>query len=81
MIREILTLTVDEKPTQYYIQFEKNRRRFAFQPTLQNRNAPSFIIHIDGTTIRKPEGINEDLLSQAEKKVRELLSNPMFDNF
>jgi hypothetical protein len=39
MIREILTLVVDNVPTQYYIDFEKDRKQFNFQPTLTHKTA------------------------------------------
>jgi hypothetical protein len=81
MIREILTLVVKEKPTQYYILFEKDRKRFSFQPTLKNREAPSFTIFIEEGEMRTTDSISEDLQLQAKNKINELLSNPMFDSF
>ena len=79
MIREILTLVVDEKPTQYYIQFEPDRKRFSFQPTLKNREAPSFTIILEEGTMQTTDTISEELKEQAKNKIIELLSNPMFD--
>ena len=80
MIREILTLRVDDVPTQYYIDFDKDRKHFNFQPTLSNKNAPSFkIIERYGELIEVEE-IDAELLSQAKEKIREILDNPIFDH-
>jgi hypothetical protein len=80
MIREILTLRVDDVPTQYYIDFDKDRKQFNFQPTLSNKNAPSFkIIERYGELIEVEE-IDAELLSQAKEKIREILDNPIFDH-
>ena len=81
MIREILTLVVDSVPTQYYIEFEKNRKQFNFQPTLANNNAPSFrIIERYGELI-EIEDIDPVVIDQAKEKIREILNNPIFDQF
>ncbi len=81
MIRDILTLIVDKKPTQYYINFEKERKRFAFQPTLNNKTAPAFVIVVEkGKLIT--EGLADDNLEkQAKEKIKEILSNNIFDQF
>lgn len=80
MIREILTLKVDNVPTQYYIDFNKDRKQFNFQPTLSNKAAPSFkIIERYGELIEVEE-IDASLLSQAKEKIREILNNPIFDH-
>lgn len=80
MIREILTLKVDNVPTQYYIDFNKDRKQFNFQPTLSNKTAPSFkIIERYGELIEVEE-IDASLLSQAKEKIREILNNPIFDH-
>jgi hypothetical protein len=79
MIREILTLIVDEQPTQYYINFEKDRKLFSFQPTLKSKAAPSFTIEVTEGDLLVHEQIQEDILSQASEKVREILSNMIFD--
>ena len=79
MIREILTLVVDKVPTQYYIDFEKDRKQFNFQPTLTNKNAPTFrIIERYGELIEIEE-IDPLLIRQAKEKIREILNNPIFD--
>jgi hypothetical protein len=81
MIREILTLVVDDIPTQYYIEFEKERKQFNFQPTLANKTAPSFrIIERYGELIEVEE-IDPFVLQQAKEKIREILDNPIFDQF
>lgn len=81
MIREILTLVVDNVPTQYYIDFEKDRKQFNFQPTLTNKTAPSFrIIERYGELIEIEE-IDPFVIEQAKEKIREILNNPIFDQF
>ena len=81
MIREILTLVVNKIPTQYYIDFEKDRKQFNFQPTLTNKEAPSFrIIERYGELIEIEE-IDPIVLEQAKEKIREILNNPIFDQF
>ena len=81
MIREILTLVVDKVPTQYYIDFEKDRKQFNFQPTLTNKNAPTFrIIERYGELIEIEE-IDPLVIMQAKEKIREILNNPIFDQF
>jgi hypothetical protein len=81
MIREILTLVVDKVPTQYYIDFEKDRKQFNFQPTLTNKNAPTFrIIERYGELIEIEE-IDPLVIMQAKEKIREILDNPIFDQF
>jgi hypothetical protein len=81
MIREILTLVVNKVPTQYYIDFEKDRKQFNFQPTLTNKNAPTFrIIERYGELIEIEE-IDPLVIMQAKEKIREILDNPIFDQF
>jgi len=81
MIREILTLVVDNIPVQYYIEFEKDRKQFNFQPTLSNKAYPAFrIIERYGELIEVEE-ISPVLLEQAKEKVREILNNPIFERF
>jgi len=78
MIREILTLTVERIPTQYYIEFEKDRKQFNFQPTLTNKSAPSFrIVERYGELIELEE-IEPELLKEAKEKIREIIDNPIF---
>jgi hypothetical protein len=80
MIREILTLVVDKISTQYYIDFDKDRKQFNFKPTLSNKAAPSFkIIERYGELIEVEE-IDASLLEQAKEKIREILNNPIFDH-
>ena len=81
MIREILTLVVDDMPTQYYIEFEKDRKQFNFQPTLANKTAPSFrVIERYGELIEVEE-TDSSIVEQAKDKIREILNNPIFDQF
>ena len=80
MIREILTLVVDNVPTHYYIMFDRDRKQFEFQPTLANKAAPSFkIIERYGELIEVEE-IEPSISEQAKEKIREILDNPIFDH-
>ena len=81
MIREILTLTVDNHPTQYYINFSKERTLFNFQPTLKNRSAPTFAVIVKGNELQIPEPVEPALAAQAKEKVKEILDNLIFDQF
>ncbi len=81
MIQEILTLVVDRLPIPYYINFEKNRKKFHFQPTLKNKSAPSFFIVVDPNGLTAHELSDPEIEIQAMEKVREILSNTIFDNF
>jgi hypothetical protein len=81
MLREILTLIVDKVPTQYYINFQSDRKEFVFQPTLNNKTAPAFTVIANEQELRIPQQIDERLQEQAKDKVREILSNEIFDQF
>lgn len=81
MLQEILTLFVDDLPTQYYINFEKERKKFLFQPTLKNKSAPTFTIIVENNEVVSENLTDHDLEKQAIQKVREILSNSIFDNF
>ena len=81
MLREILTLTVNKVPTQYYIKFGKDRQRFTFQPTLKNKEAPVFVIIIKEQELKIAGDVDEIMAEQAKEKVREIISNSIFDNF
>ena len=82
MLREIFTLVIDRTPTPYYIQFEKDRKKFHFQANLKNKSAPSFIVMIDedDDIITVPH-VDEVIAKQAEQKVRELVNDKIFDRF
>lgn len=80
MIREILTLVVDKIPTPYYIFFEKGRKQFSFQPTLNHKSAPSFEITVVNGEMNISAGIDDFLSTQAKEKVKEILNNPVFDH-
>ncbi|HUR12127.1 MAG TPA: hypothetical protein VM012_12190 [Flavitalea sp.] len=81
MIREILTLKVDNTSTSYYIQFEKDRKQFFFQPTLFNKTAPSFTVFVTGDEMKFREEVSADIRAQACEKIKEILSNIIFDKF
>jgi hypothetical protein len=81
MIQEILTLVVDKLPTQYYINFEKDRKKFLFQPTLKNRLAPTFYVVVKNNELVAEEIKDLEVADQAIEKVKEILSNSIFDNF
>ena len=79
MIREILTLIVDDLPMQYYIFFGKDRKQFNFQPTLTHKSAPDFDVFVKEEELLIENNIDPSLARQAKEKVREILSNPVFD--
>lgn len=81
MLREFLTLFVENIPTQYYLHFEKDRKHFSFRPTLRNDSAPAFEIFVEnGQLIIEPH-VDESLKHQAIEKVTEILNNSIFDHF
>jgi hypothetical protein len=79
MIREILTLIINGRPTQYYIDFEKGRKKFKFHPTLTHKTAPSFTIIARYGELIEVEEVEPYILEQAQEKIREILNNPIFD--
>jgi hypothetical protein len=81
MIREILTLKLENIPTQYYINFDKERTVFVFQPTLKHKSAPSFTIHVIEGNLITEDKVSEEIIVQAKEKVKEILSNMIFDKF
>lgn len=79
MSREILTLVIDDISIEYYIDFEKDRKLFYFQPALPNNATPSFrIIERYGELIEIEE-IDPRIIQQAKEKIIEILNNPIFD--
>ena len=80
MLKEILTLVVNGSPTQYYIKFGKDLRRFSFQPTLKNKSAPVFVIFLRDDELRVAGDVDNKLAEQAKEKVRTILSDNLFDN-
>jgi len=79
MTRKILTLFINNVPTQYYIDFEKDRKQFKLHPVLSGASAPSFrIIERYGVLIEVEE-IDPELIEQAKQKITEILSDPSFD--
>jgi hypothetical protein len=81
MIKEILTLLVDGVPTQYYIKFGKDRRRFSFHPTLKNKAAPVFVVFMRDDELRVAGDVDDLVAEQATLKVKEILSDNLFDRF
>jgi hypothetical protein len=81
MIREILTLVVEKVPTQYYIDFTKDRKQFNFQPSLTNKSAPCFTIVVKDGELIATEPIDPLILQQAKEKIKEILNNRIFDQF
>lgn len=81
MIREILTLLVDNIPTQYYIDFQKDRKQFTFQPTLSSKAAPSFVVLVKDDELVASEEVDISILVQAKEKIKEIINNPIFDQF
>ena len=79
MIREILTLILNKKRVQYYIELTKKRDRFVFEPGLKNKTAPYFSLeHKEGQWVCNQD-IDPDLLEQAIQKAQEISSNDIFD--
>ena len=79
MLREIFILVVDKVPTPYYIQFEKERRKFHFQASLKNKTAPAFVVILDDGDMTIEPYVDEFIAKQAEQKVRELVNDEIFD--
>jgi len=79
MIREILTLIVENVPTQYYIDFEKDRKKFSFEPTLTNKFAPSFAVEVSEGELITTDPIDPVTLQQAKEKIKEILNDPIFN--
>ena len=81
MIREIFTLFIDNLPVQYYIRFDKERQCFNFQPSLKYKSAPSFALLLTNGKIQVEPGIEENIVQQAMQKVKDILSDKIFDRF
>jgi len=81
MIREIFTLVIDNVPTQYYIQFNKDRQRFLFQAGFKYKTAPTFTIMLRDDRLIAEPAIKEEIAEQALKKVREIVADTIFDRF
>lgn len=79
MIREILTLVVENVPTQYYIDFEKDRKKFSFEPTLTNKFSPSFTVEVSDGELITTDPIDSITLQQAKEKIKEILNDPIFN--
>lgn len=80
MIREILTLVIERQPASYYIIFTKERNRFVFQPTLNSKSNPSFILLVQNNEIvQDGTPVDDKVFKQAKEKVKEIISNSIFD--
>ena len=81
MATEILTLLVNNVPTQYYVDFEHDRKQFNLHPAPGDSSAPSFrIIERYGELIEIEE-IDPDIIQQAKKIIEEILRKPNRDSF
>lgn len=80
MIREILTLKIDNAPVQYYISFDKTRKWFEFEPTLQNKIAPCFKIIVEENALITTDTIDAFLEAQAKEKANEIMNNGVYDH-
>jgi len=81
MIREILTLIVNKTPTQYYIDFDRDRKQFTLHPALITNSAPSFrIIERYGELIEVEE-IDPEIIQQAKEKIKEIMRDSSLDRF
>jgi hypothetical protein len=81
MMREIFTLVIDRIPTQYYIQFNKDRQRFFFQAAFKYKTAPSFTIMLRDDRLVAEPAIKDEIAEQALRKVREIVADKIFDRF
>jgi hypothetical protein len=81
MTTEILTLLVNNVPTQYHVEFEQDRKQFNLHPAHVNSPAPSFrIIERYGELIEVEE-IDPNIIQQAKKIIEEILRKPNRDSF
>ncbi|MFL5810889.1 MAG: hypothetical protein ACJ749_15315 [Flavisolibacter sp.] len=81
MMREIFTLVIDKIPTQYYVQFNKDRQRFFFQAAFKYKTAPSFTIMLLEDRLVAEPAVKDEIAEQALKKVREIVADEIFDRF
>jgi hypothetical protein len=79
MIREIRTLWMEQVSIQYYMRFGKDRKKFGFQPTLKNKDAPSFNIFVRDDQLEAEGEAPAEVLEQAMVYVREVLDDSIFD--
>jgi hypothetical protein len=79
MLQEILTFEWENTRIQYYVRFTLERNKFIFNPALKYKSAPKFTIVLKEGQPLSEELIPPVLLAQATHKVREILSNNMFD--
>ena len=79
MIKELLTLYIDNTPVQYYIRFTRERTLFNFQPTLKNKTAPSFTIFFQDHDWITEDQVEGSILEQARQKIKAINSDNIFD--
>jgi hypothetical protein len=76
MQKEITTLFYQGKPVAYYVSLQKDR--FEFQPTLSNKEAPSFEVIFTSDKLHPSGPVDADLLEQAKEKVSSWLSSGLY---
>ena len=80
MLREILTLNINDHPHKYYISFTPHLDEFRFEPTLSNEHAPRFTVFLkNGAWTSQPQ-LDKPLWEEVLRQIKELLTNGMYDN-
>jgi hypothetical protein len=79
MLKEIFTLESEGGLIQYYILFTRDRNIFEFQPTYKNKSAAVFRILVQNGELITEDNVPSSVLEGAREKVREIISNDVFD--
>ena len=79
MLKEIFTLESEGGLIQYYILFTRDRNIFEFQPTYKNKSAAVFSILVRNGELITEDNVPSSVLEGAREKVREIISNDVFD--
>jgi hypothetical protein len=79
MLKEIFTLESEGGLIQYYVLFTKDRNFFEFQPTYKNKSAAVFCIKVHEGELITEDNVPPSVLEGAMEKVREIISNSVFD--
>ena len=79
MLKEIFTLESEGGLIQYYILFTRDRNVFEFQPTYKNKSAAVFSILVRNGELITEDNVPLSVLEGAREKVREIISNDVFD--
>ena len=79
MLKEIFTLESEGGLIQYYVLFTKDRNVFEFQPTYKNKSAVVFRILVRDGELVTEDNVPPSVLEGAREKVREIISNDVFD--